>query len=147
VHVRPIEAADGPALHRTCYPGDSAAVIDQAVAVSLVRARAGRGVRLVAEWEGEVVGSGQLIPWRQNAEIADLVVAPGFRRRGIGRALLAALLDAARSRGYRMVEIGADCDNEAALSLYRQSGFVDHRTIRLQIDGVERTLVYLARVP
>lgn len=91
------------------------------------------------------MGSGQLFPWGRNAEIADLVVAPTFRGRGIGRALLTALLAAARSLGYRRVEIGAEADNKAALSLYRQMGFVDRRTVRLQIDGTERALIYLAR--
>jgi ribosomal protein S18 acetylase RimI-like enzyme len=145
--VRPLQAADGPALRQACFPGASAGEIDQAVAASLARTRAGRGVYLVVEWGGEIVGSGQLVPWGQDAEIADLVVAPAFRRRGVGQALLIALLDAARSRGCRTVEIGADCDNEAALSLYRQLGFVDRQTVRLQIEGVERTLVYLARIP
>jgi ribosomal protein S18 acetylase RimI-like enzyme len=145
--LRPIRAADKPALRQTCFPGYSAAEIDQAVGITLTQAGAGCGVHLVAEWDGNIVGSGQLVPWGQNAEIANLVVAPEFRRRGIGRALLTALIDAARERGYRMVEIGAETDNEAALSLYRRLGFVDSRTIRLRSDGAERALIYLARVP
>ena len=87
-----------------------------------------RGQRLVAEVDGEVVGWAALAPvsarpcYAGVAE-ASLYVAEGFRRRGIGRALLEALL--ARSERDRVwtVETGVFPENEASLALLRACGF------------------------
>jgi len=54
----------------------------------------------VAEDGGEVVGCGALhVLWRDLAEVRTLVVRPSARGRGVGGALLAALLDGARDLG------------------------------------------------
>lgn len=52
---------------------------------------------VVAELEGEMVGMGSLlIMWRDLAEIRSLVVHPAYQGHGIGRQIVALLLDEAR---------------------------------------------------
>jgi ribosomal-protein-alanine N-acetyltransferase len=57
------------------------------------------------------------------AEVLNLAVAPAFRRRGVARALLAALLDALEARGARSLFLEVRASNSAALALYRAFGF------------------------
>jgi len=73
---------------------------------------------------------GMLVMWHiiDEAHIGTFAVHPDYRRRGIGRKLLAyALLKAAR-RGMRRVFLEVRASNLAAQELYRQFGF--------QVDGV-----------
>jgi amino-acid N-acetyltransferase len=59
---------------------------------------------LVAEVAGVVKGCGALhVLWEDLAELRTLAVAPDARGRGLGRALVAALLDRARELGVRRV--------------------------------------------
>lgn len=54
--------------------------------------------------KGVVVGCGALhVMWSDLGEVRTLAVHPGLRRRGIGHALLAALLDRGRALGLRRV--------------------------------------------
>ncbi len=57
------------------------------------------------------------------AEVLSLGVAPGWRRRGVGRALLAEVLRRAAKGTARAVYLEVGEDNEAAQALYRASGF------------------------
>jgi ribosomal-protein-alanine N-acetyltransferase len=57
------------------------------------------------------------------AEVLTLATAPEMRRRGIGRALLAAAIVAARTRGAEAIFLEAASDNVAALALYDGNGF------------------------
>jgi RimJ/RimL family protein N-acetyltransferase len=58
--------------------------------------------------------------------VADLglMVAAGFRRRGVGTALLEQAVDWARSVGVTKLELHVFPHNEAAIALYEQYGFV-----------------------
>lgn len=55
--------------------------------------------------------------------LEDLYVSPGAQRHGIARALVDLVLERARGRGCRRVELDVTEDNEAALALYRGAGF------------------------
>jgi ribosomal protein S18 acetylase RimI-like enzyme len=145
VGLRPARLDDGPQLRKVCYPYYTPEEMERALNASLVQAEAGRGLRLVAECEGAIVGCGQLWSWHRGAEIADLVVAVPFRGQGIGRRLIEALLQEARSLGVPAVEIGVEADNRGALGLYRRLGFVYRRTIRVVLNGGPLTLIYLKR--
>ncbi|HEX9180566.1 MAG TPA: GNAT family N-acetyltransferase [Burkholderiales bacterium] len=57
------------------------------------------------------------------AWIEDVVVAEGHRGAGIGRALLAAVLDWARQRGATRAQLLADLDNAPALGFYDRLGW------------------------
>ena len=58
------------------------------------------------------------------AEVKRMFVLEQARRRGVGRALLARLLDDARRAGYRRVRLGTIEAMTAAQQLYRDMGFV-----------------------
>ncbi|MDE2583284.1 MAG: GNAT family N-acetyltransferase [Rhodospirillales bacterium] len=57
------------------------------------------------------------------AEILTLGVVPASRRRGLGRALLAAALAEAAARGARRVFLEVAVANQPALALYAAAGF------------------------
>ena len=57
------------------------------------------------------------------SEILTVAVDPGARRRGVGRALLAAALDAAVARGVESGFLEVAEDNTAAAALYAGAGF------------------------
>ena len=75
----------------------------------------------VAVGAGKVLGfcHGWRIPF-----IKDLVVAPAWRGRGLGRALVTLALETFKARGAASVDLKTDIDNEKAQSLYRRLGFV-----------------------
>lgn len=55
--------------------------------------------------------------------LEDLFVEPSARRSGLGRALVEASIDRARSRGCRRIELDVSEANAQALSLYEGLGF------------------------
>ncbi|MDY6783500.1 MAG: GNAT family N-acetyltransferase [Cyanobacteriota bacterium] len=57
------------------------------------------------------------------AHIFLLYVAPEYRRRGIGSALMEQAQNWARARGDRQIGLQVFCNNEAALKLYRRLGY------------------------
>jgi GNAT superfamily N-acetyltransferase len=66
-------------------------------------------------------GGIKALPGRK-AELKRMYVAPPFRGQGLGRALLAALEDAARELGHRAVRL----DSQAATwPLYRSAGYAE----------------------
>jgi ribosomal protein S18 acetylase RimI-like enzyme len=59
------------------------------------------------------------------AQLAGMYVAPEFRRRGFGRALLEAAITHAQSLdGVRQLKIGVNTTNMAARLLYQSAGFM-----------------------
>ena len=54
----------------------------------------------------------------------DLWVREPARRAGFGKRLVEAVLERARDRGCRRVELDVNADNEAGLALYGSCGFV-----------------------
>ncbi len=58
--------------------------------------------------------------------LAELYVAPERRGRGLGRALMDAVLDVARSEGADRMDLGTSEDDVAARRLYESLGFDNH---------------------
>jgi ribosomal protein S18 acetylase RimI-like enzyme len=52
-----------------------------------------------------------------------VAVVPNARGKGVGSALLEALLDRARSDGYGELSLSVDRENDGAIALYEQFGF------------------------
>lgn len=59
-----------------------------------------------------------------------LSVEPAYRRRGLGRAIVAALLDWGAERGARTAWLHVETDNEPAIALYAGLGFDTHHDTR-----------------
>ena len=84
------------------------------------------GRTLVAVDDGDVIGWARLLPWRQRGfeVVEDLVyVDPLYQKKGVGRELLARLIEAARETGCRTIVASVAADNRAGLRLHQSLGF------------------------
>jgi phosphinothricin acetyltransferase len=149
VGVRPAAAADAAAICRIYNQGiqDRVATLETEERTPAERAEwlAARGPRhpvLVAEADGAVVGWASLNafnPRRAYDHVADfsLYVAREWRGRGVGRALLDALVARARALGYHKLVLSAFPWNEAGMRAYRRAGFREVGIYREQgrLDG------------
>lgn len=78
---------------------------------------------LVAEHDGRVEGHGIMMARSGEAHVLNLCVDAASRRRGIGRQLLAELLDVACASGADAVFLEVRPSNQAAIRLYEDAGF------------------------
>jgi len=100
---------------------------------------------VVVDTPDGVAGYGVLSMGAGEAHILNLCVAEAWRRRGVGRGLLLALLGHARDRGVRDAFLEVRRTNRAAIALYHALGFecVGTRRGYYQAqDGREDALVY-----
>ena len=84
-----------------------------------------RFVEAIAAEDGRGELSG-FVMWRRlgdEAEILTLAVAPTRQRRGCARALLGAVVEAARGAGMRALFLEVDAGNAAAITLYGKGEF------------------------
>jgi ribosomal protein S18 acetylase RimI-like enzyme len=126
--IRPVRLADASDLCRNCFPEDPPGNVESYLRWCLTHEDRGRIVRLVAEVDGRVVGNGQLSLSHDQAEIGSLVVAAPYRGRGIGTALVQALVEHAKKHNLRTVEISASTDAPWIQAWYRRLGFVYQRS-------------------
>lgn len=77
----------------------------------------------VAAGADEVLGYAGLWLVPPDADVQTLAVAPAAQGRGLGRELLAHLIDTARARGCRRLQLEVRADNAAAIALYESAGF------------------------
>ncbi|MET9506589.1 N-acetyltransferase family protein [Streptomyces sp. NPDC006622] len=141
VRVRPATAADGEAVR---------AIRNHAVATSTalwtdtrqspadagvwLAAHLARGSALVAELGGEVVGFAVYGPWRdldgyRHTVENSVYVREDSQGLGIGRALLGALVDAARGAGHHSMIAGIESGNATSIRLHRRFGFTEVGTV------------------
>lgn len=73
-----------------------------------------------------------LDPRTDAARIRAFFVHPDFARRGVGRAILDACLDAARAAGFRRVELAATLPG---IPFYRAFGFVEREALEAPMPG------------
>jgi ribosomal-protein-alanine N-acetyltransferase len=86
--------------------------------------------------------------WRdlgEEAEILTLGTAGTTRRRGLGAALLEAMIDAARAGGAHRIFLEVSARNEAGMALYQQAGFHDIGTRKsYYADGADARVMALS---
>ena len=151
--VRPLDPDDYPAV---------AAVFAEGIATGLATFEtvpptweewdAGhlREHRFVAELDGEVVGWVAVVPYSRRAVYRgvgeeSVYVAERARGRGVGRALLEAVIESAREGGLWTLQAGIFPDNLASLELHRRLGFreVGIRERIGRLNGVWRDVILL----
>ncbi len=118
-HIRPARIADVPgivAIERASFsdpwsPRDFSECANAGVPF------------LVAEAAGEIAGYSVAHHAADEGEILNLGVAPAWRRRGVGRALVGATLAALRQQGVATVFLEVRASNEVAQRLYAGLGF------------------------
>ena len=91
-------------------------------ALGILTRSGGLGTAAVAN-DGRVIGYGGMITVLDEGQITNIAVHPDFRRRGVGRAVLSALMDFANARGVRQFSLEVRSSNVSAQSLYLQQGF------------------------
>ena len=78
----------------------------------------------VAQLDGEVVACGLVKLEADHAGLFAVTTAERFRGRGLGRAIVSALLTEAKRLGARTAYLQVTAGNAAAMALYRRFGFV-----------------------
>jgi phosphinothricin acetyltransferase len=108
--------------------------------------------RIVAAEGGEVIGWAALSPVSKRAVYAgvaavSIYVATSAQGRGVGRALLDALIEAAEEAGIWTLQAGVFAINEASIGVHRRCGFreVGLRERIGQLQGVWQDVVLLER--
>ncbi|MBI5493860.1 MAG: GNAT family N-acetyltransferase [Deltaproteobacteria bacterium] len=146
--IRPATLQDAPALAATereiaRTPGLLASrpheLSDGKFAAKIAELATAEGGRyLVAEMDGAIVGHAMLDPLAlevtRHVVQLTLAVHPGWQGKGIGKALLTALLAWARAApGVEKVELRARSGNAVALALYQKLGFVEEGRLQRRI--------------
>ena len=100
------------------------------------------GLFLVAYIEDRAVGCVGLKKFEEGAcEIKRLYVLPEFRNLGIGKSLNAAIISKAKTLGYTMILLDTNAEMEAAVNLYRRSGFVE---IPAYVENENPNVIYFS---
>jgi putative acetyltransferase len=88
--------------------------------------RASGGYFVIGYWDAQPVGCGAFRPYdKTTIEIKRMFVAPEFRGRGIAQAILNAVEEEARRRGYKRSFLETANRQPEAVSLYRECGYHD----------------------
>jgi len=94
--------------------------------------------------EGGIRGYAILMPAADEAELLNIGVAQAEQRKGLGRAMLAEMLNLARAKQLRRVFLEVRSSNAAAIALYRSAGFNEigiRRDYYQNTNGSEDALV------
>ncbi|MCR4426811.1 MAG: ribosomal protein S18-alanine N-acetyltransferase [Firmicutes bacterium] len=73
--------------------------------------------------DGGVMGYAGMWLICDEAHVTNVAVHPGYRRSGVGRAMMAALMRLARARGARRMTLEVRVSNHGAQALYMSLGF------------------------
>ncbi len=84
-----------------------------------------QAICVVAEQGGEVVAFGLALVSGNDAELLTIASAPALRGRGLGRAIMHGLQEAAAGRGLDRWILEVARNNLPALGLYKSEGFVE----------------------
>jgi [ribosomal protein S18]-alanine N-acetyltransferase len=99
---------------------------------------------LLADVDGELAGYGGLMCVSDAADIQTIAVVPHHQGRGVGRALLEALMAEAARRGVTTVMLEVRSDNAPAIALYESHGF-DRQAHRRNYYGPGHDAVVMRR--
>jgi cytidylate kinase/L-amino acid N-acyltransferase YncA len=152
LRLRPMTPADAGALlalFRSLEPKDllflRRDVTDELIVDAWARDVAdGKVITLLAETaDGSVVGEASLhpsfVPWTRHVGEVRVVTAPEARQRGLGRALLREILEAARAAGLEKLTAEMTVEQGSARRLFEGMGFVEEGRYRAYARDQEGT--------
>lgn len=142
--IRPMTLTDLPAVNELDRLSFSLAWPEGAFAAEMRNPNA----RCWVLTEGNQVQAA-LVLWRvlDEAHIATVAVHPAARRRGLGRQIIRAAMDAAIVEGARIFHLEVRAGNDPALALYEQFGFeVVGRREKYYMDNGEDALLMTLRL-
>ena len=90
----------------------------------MLREELGKGLFLVAERDGVAVGYVGCQTVLDEGYITNIAVAESCRRKGLGRAMLGALIDHCRESGASFLTLEVRQSNAPAIALYKSMGFL-----------------------
>lgn len=93
--------------------------------------RRNRGLSLVAESDGQVIGAALCGHDGRRGFIYHLAVAPGHRRNGTGARLVGACLRGLRTRGLRKFHIVVFAHNRSGQRFWQRIGWTKRRDLQL----------------
>jgi phosphinothricin acetyltransferase len=140
--IRPATADDVEAVReiRNAAIRDTTALwtgveLTSAAAAEWVAEHLERGAMLVAEIDGVVVGYAGYGPWRAKEGYRftvddSIYLSEAAQGRGIGRALLEALIELARAAGMHVMIADIEAGNTASIALHEKLGFEQVGSIR-----------------
>ena len=117
--IRPLEAGDLSAVARVERFSFSVPWSEE----SLKMLTAPPNYGFVATIGGEIAGYIGILGVLDELEVTNVATMPDLRRRGVGRALVNALLDYAREENFRRVTLEVRESNAPAIALYECIGF------------------------
>lgn len=124
-----VESEEAHAVHWTAWghPVDAATHADFArLVTSPEQHRFYSALAVHPDGSRSLVGTVRLAITQKWAVVSNLVVDPGVRRRGAGRALVIAAAAAAAERGVRSLLAEVEADNAASLALFTALGATEH---------------------
>lgn len=128
VVIRPVAPEDVKDLQRNCFPRSTHDEVHRLVEASLRGSLEGRYAHLVAEDDGEVVGTIELAVQgkrsRHRGELFRFVVAESHRGKGIARRLLGSIIEEATRLDIEMIDAAARAETPAE-DAFRKLGFVE----------------------
>jgi len=99
----------------------------------------------VIEVEGQIGAYAGIWCVFEDAHITNVAVAPEYRRQGLGRKLMEALLAQARAKGCQRVLLEVRPSNLAAINLYRGFGFLPGGVPRGYYTDNQRSALFLVK--
>ena len=87
--------------------------------------------------EGKVMAYGVASYLFDQGDVQNVVVAPSWRGRGLGRKVLRSLIDAAALEGVETLFLEVRCSNQVAINLYQSMGFQRIQKRRGYYPGVD----------
>lgn len=113
---RPDDVTDLVAIEQRCFESPNTGLLMRICGT----------VDTLLVWEGVDAVTGYVLgapTSAHTARIVSLAVAPGYRRSGIGTALMRAVLDRLQAKGIGEVELETRVSNDGATALYERLGF------------------------
>lgn len=130
VTIRPVTQTDAAQVRENCYSMNTLEQIQGLIEANLQKTTQGNLIQLVAELDGQVIGTAILERrahplMTHRAEIAGLVVHPDYHGRGIARQLVEGCRTYALTMDITILEISCR-GGEPAEKVYPNLGFIEY---------------------